>query len=90
MTAPPASPIRRKLESIPFEEQVHLVLNEWCRPFMASDGGDIIIERISEKTVYVRLRGVCAGCSCASITLRNLVEEPMQAFIDPEIRVLPV
>jgi len=90
MTTATLSPIRRKLEHLSLEEKVNHVLDEWSKPFMQSEGGDITLERVSGKMVYVRLHGVCAGCAAASITLRHMVEEPMQAFIDPDIRVLSV
>jgi len=85
---PPESPTRRKLKDLSQEEKIEQIINEWSRPFMQSDGGDISIERISENIVYVRLHGVCAGCSSAGITLQFMVEQPLQSFVNPDIRVI--
>ena len=83
-------PTRKRLSEMSFEERIQSIINEWSRPFMNTDGGDISIERISEKVVYVRRHGVCAGCSSAGITLQFMVEQPLQEFVDPEIRVIAV
>lgn len=83
-------PTRRRLSEMSFQEKVQSIINEWSRPFMNTDGGDISIERIQDKIVYVRLHGVCAGCSSAGITLQFMVEQPLQEFVDSEIRVIAV
>jgi len=85
---PPETPIRKKLSDLPQNEKIEQVIDEWSRPFMQSDGGDISIERITDNVVYVRLHGVCAGCSSAGITLQFMVEQPLQAFVNPDIRVI--
>lgn len=84
------NPIRKRLEEMEDKEKIQHVIDEWSRPFMNSEGGDISIERISGHIVYVRLHGVCAGCAAASITLQHMVEEPLKAFVNPEIRVISV
>lgn len=85
-----ASPIRRKLSELPDKEKIEHVINEWSRPFMQQDGGDLSVERISGNVVYVRLHGVCAGCAAAGITLQYMVEQPLQSFVNPDIRVISV
>jgi Fe-S cluster biogenesis protein NfuA len=87
---PPESNTRSRLKDLPLEEKIQRVIDEWSRPFMRSEGGDLSIERISDKIVYVRLHGVCAGCASAGITLQFMVEQPLQSFVDPDIRVIPV
>ncbi len=84
------SPLRKKLAEMTEQEKIHHVIDEWSRPFMKSEGGDLSIERISGNIVYVRLHGVCAGCSAAAITLQYMVEQPLQTFVNPDIRVLSI
>lgn len=48
---------------------------EEIRPFLQSDGGDIMLLGIEEgKTVRVQLQGACVGCSVNQMTLKSGVE----------------
>ena len=47
---------------------------EEIRPFLKSDGGDIELVGIENKTVKVQLLGACVGCSVNQMTLKNGVE----------------
>ncbi|WFB34550.1 NifU family protein [Kiritimatiellota bacterium B12222] len=84
------SPLRKKMTEMDEREKIEHVINEWSRPFMKSEGGDLSIERVSGTVVYVRLHGVCAGCAAAAITLQYMVEEPLQSFVNPDIRVISI
>ncbi len=44
------------------------------RPFLQSDGGDISLISIDDKSVKVRLEGNCVGCSVNQMTLKSGVE----------------
>ena len=57
------------------------------RPSLQNDGGDIDFVKIDGKKVYVKLRGACAGCSMAEMTLKGGVERMLQVTVDPEIVV---
>ena len=49
---------------------------EQIRPFLQRDGGDIeFVELTEEKIVKVRLKGHCAGCPGAIMTLKSIVEK---------------
>jgi Fe-S cluster biogenesis protein NfuA len=65
------------------KERVEAVINE-IRPLLQGDGGDIELVSIEDKVVKVRLRGACAGCPGAQMTLKMAVERRMKARI-PEI-----
>ena len=48
---------------------------EEIRPFLQSDGGDILLLSIEEeKIVRVQLQGACVGCSVNQMTLKSGVE----------------
>jgi Fe-S cluster biogenesis protein NfuA len=65
------------------KERVEAVINE-IRPLLQGDGGDIELVGIEGGVVKVRLRGACAGCPGAQMTLKMAVERRMKARV-PEI-----
>ena len=65
------------------KEQIEAVINE-IRPLLQGDGGDIELVGIEDKVVKVRLRGACAGCPGAQMTLKMAVERRIKARV-PEI-----
>lgn len=45
------------------------------RPFLQRDGGDVeFVEYTADKIVRVKLRGACAGCPGATMTLKGVIE----------------
>ena len=66
-------------------EQVEKVLSEQIAPRLQADGGDIeFVEVTEDNIVKVRLRGACAGCPGAQMTLRMGVERILKEAI-PEV-----
>ncbi|MFT4673361.1 MAG: Fe-S cluster biogenesis protein NfuA [Patiriisocius sp.] len=54
--------------------RVEAALDE-IRPFLQSDGGDILLLSIENgTTVKVQLQGACVGCSVNQMTLKSGVE----------------
>ncbi len=62
------------------------VLRE-VRPALQGHGGDVSLVRVEDGTAFVRLQGACNGCSMASVTLRNLVEEALVSGVPSISRV---
>ena len=62
------------------------LLDSRIRPAVAQDGGDILFDRFDETsgTLYLRLRGACAGCPSSSATLKAGVEQMMRHYV-PEV-----
>jgi len=55
------------------------------RPMLQADGGDIELVDVSEAgVVQVRLRGACAGCPNAQMTLKMGVERHLKERV-PEV-----
>jgi len=66
------------------EEQVSAVIDE-IRPLLQADGGDIELVGVEDGVVKVRLRGACAGCPGAQMTLKMAVERRIKEKV-PEIQ----
>ncbi|MDR3109090.1 MAG: iron-sulfur cluster assembly scaffold protein [Planctomycetaceae bacterium] len=71
-------------------KKIERQLNDYIRPMIQKDGGDIELIDIKDMTVYVELRGTCAGCAGATQTLKSLVERTFKEQIDERIRVIQV
>jgi len=56
------------------EEQVRQILEQEIQPALRMDGGDIQLVGVEGSEVRVQLRGACAGCPGAQMTLRMGVE----------------
>ena len=55
-------------------ERIEAAMEEKVRPSLRAHGGDISIDHVEGKTVYVKLLGQCAGCPSADLTNETLVE----------------
>jgi Fe-S cluster biogenesis protein NfuA len=55
--------------------QIKELLDTRVRPAVAQDGGDIIFRGFEGKsgTVFLNLRGSCAGCPSSTATLKNML-----------------
>lgn len=94
-TAPaaPTAPIKQEgpvLSSYQFDKKVEKAIDEYVRPMLKNDGGDVEIVDIKDMLVYCRLTGACQGCAGAAQTLRMLVEQTLKEMVDERIRVIGV
>lgn len=60
---------------------------EYIRPSLQNDGGDIEFVRFEGNKVYVKLKGACAGCMMAQMTLKNGVERMLKYNVDENLEV---
>ena len=66
------------------EEIINNALDQ-IRPFLQRDGGDIeFVEYTEDNIVKVRLKGHCAGCPGAQMTIKGVVERILKESY-PEI-----
>ena len=65
-------------------ERVEAVLEERVRPALRAHGGDISVDHMEGKTLYVKLLGQCAGCPSADLTNETVVEAEITAAL-PEL-----
>lgn len=71
------------------ESEVRQALED-VRPMLQADGGDIELVDVEDGVVKVRLRGACAGCPGAQMTLKMAVERRLKAAVPEVERVEPV
>jgi len=66
--------------------QIKDLIETRVRPAVAQDGGDIIYRGFDEASgiVYLHMRGSCAGCPSATMTLRNGIENLLRHYV-PEV-----
>ena len=66
--------------------QIKELLETRVRPAVAQDGGDIIFRGYEGKTgtVFLNMRGSCAGCPSSTATLKNGIENMLRHYI-PEV-----
>ena len=66
------------------KEKVEAVLAQ-VRPALQADGGDVELVDVKEGIVRLKLKGACAGCPMATMTLRNGIERILKEQI-PEVK----
>lgn len=69
----------------PVVAKIRDLLDHKIRPAVAQDGGDITFQKFEDGVVYLTLRGACAGCPSATMTLKAGVENLLRHYI-PEVR----
>ena len=67
-----------------FEDRVRDAIEE-IRPMLQADGGDCEITGFDGKKVLLRLKGACAGCPGAQMTLKMGIERILREQ-NPEIK----
>ena len=74
-----------KLEGIP--AQISDILDEYIKPAVASDGGNIAFRAYDEerKIVSVVLQGACSGCPSSTATLKNGIESLLKEMLPNQI-----
>ncbi len=73
---------------------VDIVIDEYIRPMLVMDGGDMEIIDIKENLpyydIYIRYLGACGSCASGSTGTLYAIESTLRAKVDENIRVLPV
>ena len=60
------------------------LLDSRVRPAVAQDGGDITFKGFRDGTVYLHMRGACAGCPSSTATLKHGIQNLLRHFV-PEV-----
>lgn len=73
-------------------ERIEKIIDEKIRPYLEADGGGLEFVDFDEATgeVRVRLKGACAGCPGAQMTLSMGVEATLKEEIPEVKRVVAV
>jgi Fe-S cluster biogenesis protein NfuA len=65
-------------------DQIKELIETRVRPAVAQDGGDIIYRGFKNGTVFLMLRGSCAGCPSSTATLKMGIENMLRHYV-PEV-----
>ncbi|CAM3530754.1 NifU family protein [Zobellia roscoffensis] len=68
-------------------QQIVDILEEYVKPAVASDGGNILFQSYEEnsKTVNVILQGACSGCPSSTFTLKNGIETMLKNMMGDKV-----
>ncbi len=66
------------------KEKVEAALAQ-VRPALQADGGDVELVDVNEGVVSLKLKGACAGCPMATMTLRHRIERILKEQV-PEVK----
>lgn len=82
------NPAEGQSEDDPQDDELTLQIKELIetrvRPMVAMDGGDIVFEKFEQGIVYLKMRGACAGCPSATMTLKSGIENMLRHYV-PEV-----
>lgn len=68
-------------------QQIIAILDEYIKPAVASDGGNILFDSYNEesKTVRVILQGACSGCPSSTMTLKSGIETMLRDMLKDKV-----
>lgn len=69
-------------------KQVVDILDEYIKPAVASDGGNIVFDSYNAdtKTVKVILQGACSGCPSSTATLKSGIETMLRDMLEGQVQ----
>ena len=72
------------------ELEIVKILEEYVKPAVASDGGNIIFDSYEDnnKRVKVVLQGACSGCPSSTFTLKNGIENILKEMLPGKVRTV--
>ena len=72
----------RKLTQGTVEEKVRALFDDLINPAIADHGGNVVLNRITDGTLFLTMEGGCQGCAMAEMTLRQGIEPLVMQFIE--------
>lgn len=71
-------------------QEIINILEEYVKPAVASDGGNIQFESYDEpsKSVKVVLQGACSGCPSSTFTLKNGIENMLKEMLPGKVNTV--
>ena len=76
-------------ETLEIVEQIKELIELRVRPAVAQDGGDIVFKHFDDAdgSVYLEMRGACAGCPSSIMTLKSGIENLLKHYVPEVTRV---
>lgn len=68
------------------DKKIVELLDEYVKPAVASDGGNIKFLNHQEGVVSVLLQGACSGCPSSTATLKGGIEQMLQQMLPGQIK----
>ena len=82
----------RKLTQGTVAEKVQALFDDLINPAIADHGGNVVLNRITDGTLFLTMEGGCQGCAMAEMTLRQGIEplvmqniEEVSAVVDETV-----
>ena len=68
-------------------KQIISILDEYIKPAVSSDGGNILFDSYDpdKKLVRVILQGACSGCPSSTVTLKNGIENMLKEMLSNKV-----
>lgn len=85
------TPEEKAVDKVPeneIEERIIAILEEYIKPSVAQDGGDIIFSDYQDGVLKVKLQGACNGCPSAAVTLKQGVQSIFQQMMPNEVHTV--
>lgn len=70
------------------EKKIASLLDEYVKPAVAQDGGNIKFLKYEEGTVKVLLQGACSGCPSSTMTLKQGIQNLLQEMLPGQIKTV--
>ncbi|HBK20097.1 MAG TPA: NifU family protein, partial [Cryomorphaceae bacterium] len=85
------SPAVRDEDLGEIEGRIVDILEEYIKPAVAQDGGNIAFMGYKDKIVEVQLQGACSGCPSSTMTLKNgilsILQKMLPTLVDDVVAV---
>ena len=68
-------------------KEIVAILDEYVKPAVASDGGNIVFKSYDSQTKIVKviLQGACSGCPSSTLTLKNGIENMLKQMLHDKV-----
>jgi NFU1 iron-sulfur cluster scaffold homolog, mitochondrial len=67
------------------ETRIIEIIDEYIKPALENDGGQITFKSLVDKKVTVEMRGACSGCPSSTITLKGGIEGLLKRMMPDEV-----
>ena len=86
-TAQTSQPVNHDVSLDGIPKQIVGILDEYVKPAVASDGGNILFDSydVDNQVVKVILQGACSGCPSSTITLKNGIETMLKEMLPGKV-----
>lgn len=71
--------------SDPIVTKIKTIILRDIQPVVALDGGEIVFHSYKDQTVFIQMKGACAGCPSSTATLKEGIEVRIKELV-PEVK----